>query len=84
LIHALTPPQAELREMVDLYKEKGFSQDEAETILRIMAKYKDFFVDHMLVQVRAACVYAGDVMLKSVSMVLRRESLERMCLCNGL
>ena len=37
--------------MVDLYKEKGFSEEEASTILRIMARNKDFFIDHMLVQV---------------------------------
>ncbi len=43
--------KAEMKEMVDLYVQKGFSEAEASTILRIMAKQKEFFVDHMLVQV---------------------------------
>eukprot|EP00047_Mylnosiga_fluctuans_P002156 m.223402 g.223402 ORF g.223402 m.223402 type:complete len:335 (+) comp10922_c0_seq1:313-1317(+) len=42
-------PEAEISEMVDLYKEKGFSEDEARRVLQIMSRYKDFFVDHMLV-----------------------------------
>ncbi len=41
----------EVQEMVDLYKSKGFSEEEARDILKIMAKYKNFFVDHMMTQV---------------------------------
>lgn len=37
--------------MVDLYRSKGFTEEEAKDILNIMAKHKDFFVDHMMVQV---------------------------------
>ncbi len=37
--------------MVDLYKSKGFSEEEARDILEIMAKHKNFFVDHMMIQV---------------------------------
>ncbi len=42
-------PEGELQEMVDLYKERGITEEDARTILTTMAKYKDFFVDHMLV-----------------------------------
>ena len=41
-----------MREMIDLYMEKGFTEDEARRVLGIMAKYKEFFIDHMLVQVK--------------------------------
>src|SRR5437868_4940362 len=50
----LTAAQAEIDEMVDLYKEKGFTEEEAKKILDIMSRNKEFFVDHMLVQARAA------------------------------
>lgn len=43
-------PEGEIKEMVDLYMEKGFSEEEAEHILRIMAKHRDFFIDHMMVE----------------------------------
>jgi DNA damage-binding protein 1 len=36
--------------MVEIYMEKGFARDEAETILTVMARHKDFFIDHMMVQ----------------------------------
>ena len=42
--------EGEIQEMIEIYKEKGVSQKDAETILNIMAKYPDFFVDHMCVQ----------------------------------
>ena len=44
--------EGEITEMIQLYEEKGFKHDDAERIIRIMAqeKYKDFFVDHMMVQ----------------------------------
>ena len=35
--------------MVELYEEQGISKKDAETILTTMAKYKVFFVRHMLV-----------------------------------
>lgn len=43
-------PESEINEMVELYKAKGFSEEEAKKVLEIMARNKDFFVDHMLVQ----------------------------------
>ena len=49
---AHAPAKAEVKEMVELYVQKGFTEDEARRILSIMAKYKEFFIDHMLVQVR--------------------------------
>eukprot|EP00055_Hartaetosiga_balthica_P007121 m.24066 g.24066 ORF g.24066 m.24066 type:complete len:388 (-) comp5612_c0_seq1:2718-3881(-) len=43
-------PEAEKKEMVDLYLEKGFTQEEADSIMGIMCNHKDFFIDHMMVQ----------------------------------
>jgi DNA damage-binding protein 1 len=43
-------PEGELREMIEIYMSKGFSEEDAENIVRTMAKNKDFFVDHMMVQ----------------------------------
>ena len=42
--------QGEVKEMVELYVEKGISKPDAETIIGTMAKYPDFFVDHMMVE----------------------------------
>eukprot|EP00052_Salpingoeca_macrocollata_P016698 m.134704 g.134704 ORF g.134704 m.134704 type:complete len:84 (+) comp20144_c0_seq1:700-951(+) len=36
--------------MVELYKEKGFREEEARSIITMMAQHKDFFIDHMMVQ----------------------------------
>ena len=43
-------PQGEVEEMVELYKEQGFPEDDARTIMTIMAKHHEFFIDHMMVQ----------------------------------
>eukprot|EP00043_Microstomoeca_roanoka_P009521 m.90856 g.90856 ORF g.90856 m.90856 type:complete len:319 (+) comp14607_c1_seq1:771-1727(+) len=43
-------PEGEIKEMVDLYKEKGITEEDATSIIRIMAKYREFFIDHMLVE----------------------------------
>eukprot|EP00043_Microstomoeca_roanoka_P009524 m.90867 g.90867 ORF g.90867 m.90867 type:complete len:376 (+) comp14607_c1_seq2:455-1582(+) len=43
-------PEGEIREMVDLYQEKGITEEDAESIIRLMAKYREFFIDHMLVE----------------------------------
>ncbi len=37
--------------MVEIYKEKGFEEEDARKILTIMARHKDFFLDHMMVEV---------------------------------
>lgn len=40
---------SEIEEMVQLYREKGISEDDAMEIINRMAKYDQFFVDHMMV-----------------------------------
>ena len=45
--------EGEVREMVDIYKSKGFSEEKASRIITLMshrAEYKDFFIDHMMQQ----------------------------------
>ena len=37
---------------MDIYKKKGFSTEDANMIINLMTKQRDFFVDHMMVQVR--------------------------------
>lgn len=44
-----TIPELELNEMVQLYKEKGVSEDDAKVILTTMMKYTDLFLEHMMV-----------------------------------
>lgn len=41
--------EGEVKEMAALYVEKGVTKEDALTILTIMAKYKDLFVEHMMV-----------------------------------
>lgn len=42
--------EGEITEMIELYVNKhNIERDDANTIIRTMAKYKDFFVDHMMV-----------------------------------
>jgi vacuolar iron transporter family protein len=43
-------PEGEIAEMIDIYKERGMSQEDAELVIHTMAKYKDFFVDLMMQQ----------------------------------
>ena len=43
-------PDGEIQEMIDIYQEKGMSVQDAEQVIRTMAKYKDFFVDLMMAQ----------------------------------
>eukprot|EP00300_Choanocystis_sp_HF-7_P002029 c11595_g1_i1.p1 GENE.c11595_g1_i1~~c11595_g1_i1.p1 ORF type:complete len:168 (-),score=29.57 c11595_g1_i1:31-534(-) len=40
----------EKAEMVDLYKEKGLSEEDATQVINIMSKYPKFFVDVMMVE----------------------------------
>mmetsp|Transcript_20690 Transcript_20690/g.24490 ORF Transcript_20690/g.24490 Transcript_20690/m.24490 type:complete len:300 (-) Transcript_20690:52-951(-) len=42
-------PDGEIKEMVELYIEAGVSEKDAIDILTTMAKYKKFFVEHMMV-----------------------------------
>ena len=39
--------------MVEIYQERGFSEEDARTVVDIMARHKEFFLDHMMVEVRA-------------------------------
>jgi vacuolar iron transporter family protein len=43
-------PDGEIAEMIDIYKERGMGQEDAELVVKTMAKYKDFFVDIMMTQ----------------------------------
>ena len=46
-------PEGEVAEMVEIYKEKGFSESEARAVLGAMTAkpaYTDYFVDHMMAQ----------------------------------
>lgn len=45
-------PEGERQEMIELYVGKGFKQADAETIINTMGQeqYKEFFIDHMMVQ----------------------------------
>jgi vacuolar iron transporter family protein len=43
-------PEGEIREMIEIYQEKGMTYDDAKLVIETMAKYKDFFVDVMMQQ----------------------------------
>ena len=42
--------EGEIQEMIDIYKNKGVAQQDAELILRTMSKYREFFINHMMIQ----------------------------------
>lgn len=44
--------EGEISEMIEIYKQKGFSHEDASKVIKTMAKpeYKDFFIDHMMIQ----------------------------------
>lgn len=43
-------PEGEIEEMVELYEHRGMSKEDASSVVSVMAKYKDFFVDVMMVE----------------------------------
>jgi DNA damage-binding protein 1 len=43
-------PEGEIREMIDIYKSRGMTHEDATIVITTMAKYKDFFVDTMMQQ----------------------------------
>jgi len=43
-------PEGEVKEMIDLYKEQGFSEEDASQVMAIMKGNRKFFIDHMMVQ----------------------------------
>lgn len=40
--------EGEIKEMIEIYEEKGMEQVDAEVMLRVMAKYHDIFLDNMV------------------------------------
>lgn len=43
-------PEGEIEEMIDLYESKGLPRKDAETVIKIMAQHKDFFVNVMMAE----------------------------------
>ncbi len=43
-------PEGEIREMIDIYEERGMDRADAEDVINKMAKYPDFFVDIMMAE----------------------------------
>jgi len=43
-------PDGEIQEMIDIYQERGMNREDAEIVVRKMAKYKDFFVNIMMAE----------------------------------
>jgi hypothetical protein len=41
-------PEGEISEMIEIFEEKGMSNTDAKLAVETMAKYKDFFVDVMM------------------------------------
>ena len=41
-------PEGEVSEMIEIFEEKGMSNVDAKVVIETMAKYKDFFVDVMM------------------------------------
>lgn len=53
-------PEGEIQEMIDIYVEKGVEPKDAELILRKMALYPDFFLEHMMIQELEMSAPTGD------------------------
>jgi len=43
-------PEGEIAEMIEIYVERGMSEDDATAVVTTMAQYKDFFVDVMMME----------------------------------
>lgn len=43
-------PEGEIREMIDIYEERGMTREDATIVIQTMSKYKDFFVDVMMAE----------------------------------
>lgn len=43
-------PEGEIKEMIDIYIAKGMDRKDAEKVISIMSKYKNFFVDVMMAE----------------------------------
>ncbi len=43
-------PDGEVQEMVELYQEKGYSEEDAKAAMQLMIRNREFFINHMMVQ----------------------------------
>ena len=43
-------PQGEIKEMIEIYEQRGMSHEDAVLVINTMSKYKDFFVDVMMAE----------------------------------
>lgn len=43
-------PEGEVKEMVEIYQEKGIPEEDAQSIVEIMSKHRDAFIDIMMVE----------------------------------
>ena len=43
-------PTGEIKEMVELYELRGFSRRDAVHVVSTMARHREFFLDHMMVE----------------------------------
>jgi VIT1/CCC1 family predicted Fe2+/Mn2+ transporter len=59
-------PEGEMKEMIEIYEEKGMTPEDARAVITVMAKYKDFFVDLMMAQELDLMVPTGDYMTESI------------------
>ena len=53
-MHRHSSTAGEIEEMIEIYQDRGFSEEEATKIIGIMSKHSEFFVDHMMVEVWVA------------------------------
>lgn len=43
-------PEGEVNEMIDIYSARGMTREDSKTVVNIMSKYKNFFVDVMMAE----------------------------------
>lgn len=43
-------PEGEIKEMIDIYEERGMKREDAKLVVETMSKYKEFFVDVMMAE----------------------------------
>lgn len=59
-------PEGEIREMIDIYENRGMSREDATKVIETMSKYKDFFVDVMMAEELALQVPEEDHKVESM------------------
>jgi DNA damage-binding protein 1 len=59
-------PEGEIREMIDIYVERGMTREDATNVIETMAKYTDFFVDVMMSEELALRVPEKDHKIESM------------------